>query len=188
MSEPASALSGANFNGRVRVEEAGLRGMISVRGDLASVALKKAVTGVTGVDFPSDRGANLVEERGILWMSPDELLVLVPYEETESAVATMAEPLKSEHHLVVDVSDARAGFRLTGPDFREVLARLTPTDLNPERFGLSEVRRTRLSQVAVAIWLRSDESAELVCFRSVARYVFDLLSNAARPAAADGIF
>ncbi len=187
MSEPASALSGANFTGRVRVEEVGLRGMVSVRGDLASGALRNAVTGVAGVDFPSDRGANLVEERGILWMSPDELLVLVPYDETESAVSTMAETLKSEHHLVVDVSHARATFRLTGPEFREVLARLTPADLHPETFGPGEIRRTRLSQVAVAIWLRSEETAELVCFRSVARYVFDLLSNAARPAAADGI-
>ena len=80
----------------------------------------------------------------------------------------------------MEVSDARAVFRLTGDldAAREVLAKLTPADLSPTAFGEGEVRRTKLGQVAAAFWIE-DGGITLVSFRSVAAYVFDLLSNAA---------
>ena len=59
---------------------------------------------------------------------------------------------------------------------QSVLAKLTPTDfaaLNP-----MELRRTRLAQVAAAFWLEGG-GATVVCFASVAQYMFDLLSHAA---------
>ena len=59
--------------------------------------------------------AVLKDGRGALWMSPDELLILVPYAEAGQAVTVLQEALGDAHHLAVDVSDARAHFRLTGP-------------------------------------------------------------------------
>ena len=61
---------------------------------------------------------------------------------------------------------------------REVLARLTPADRHPDSFKAGQVRRTRLSQVAGAIWMTED-GAQVLAFRSVAGYVHDLLTNAA---------
>ena len=75
MSNSVSALDGATFSGSVTVTEAGLRGMITLRGDLASAELQKAATGVTGVDFPGQREAKTDGQRGICWMSSDELLL-----------------------------------------------------------------------------------------------------------------
>ena len=64
MSEAASALQGASYKGYVIVEEAGLRGMMTLRGDLASADLKNAATGVAGVDMPGRGECNCVGDRG----------------------------------------------------------------------------------------------------------------------------
>ncbi|WP_212526095.1 sarcosine oxidase subunit gamma family protein [Actibacterium sp. MT2.3-13A] len=188
MSEPVSALDGAACEGFARVAEQGPRGMITLRGDLASVAVKNAATGVAGVDFPGQRECHVVGERGLAWMSPDELMVMLPHAEVPAAVATMTGALSGEHSLVADVSDARALFRIEGPGAREVLAKLAPVDLSPAAFAPGMIRRTRLAQVPAAFWMAGAETFELVCFRSVAQYVFDLLKGAAAPGGEVGYF
>lgn len=188
MSEPVSALPGAVYQGFAKVAEAGPRGMITLRGDLASTAVKNAATGVAGVDFPGQGQANCVGDRGICWMSPDEVLVLVPYAEAQAAVGAMLKTLAGTHHLVANVSDARAVFTLTGLDAREALAKLTPADVSPAGFAPGQFRRTRLAQVPAAFWMRDDETFEIICFRSVAAYVFDILRTAAIPGSEVGFF
>ncbi len=188
MSETVSALPGATYDGLVRIEERGPRGMITVKGDLASPALRAVVTDVAGVDFPGQREASYAGERGLLWMAPDELLVLVPHEAVREAVSTIADALTGDHHLVADVSEARACFGLSGPAARDVVAKLTPADLHPESFAPGALRRTRLAQVPAAFWMPYEDAFEVVCFRSVAVYVFDLLVAAADPAADVGHF
>jgi sarcosine oxidase subunit gamma len=178
MSEARSALPGAAFAGTVRIEEVGLRGMVTLRADLRAAKVRKAVKDAVGVDIPGTRKTALAGGRGALWMSPDELLVL--HTDAPATVAKLSKALEGVHHLAVEVSDARAVFRLTGDldAAREVLAKLTPADLSPAAFVEGEVRRTKLGQVAAAFWIE-DDGITLVSFRSVARYVFDLLSNAA---------
>ena len=63
-------------------------------------------------------------------MSTDELLVLVPYAEVEAKLAAMTNALSGTHALAVNVSDARAVFRVSGPVAREVLGKLAPVDLS----------------------------------------------------------
>ena len=180
MSEAISALPGATFEGLVRVEDAGLRGMVTLRGDLGAAKLRKAVKDIVGVPVPDTCRADVAGGKGVLWMSPDELMILVPYADAETAAAALGKALKGTHYLAVNVSDARAVFRISGEGWREVLAKLTPADLHPDAFGPGAVRRTRLAQVAAAFWMTDEASVDLVCFRSVARYVFDLLSSAGR--------
>lgn len=190
MSEPVSALNREIFSGIVTVREAGPRGMITLRGDLASTALRNAATGVAGLDFPDMNGANCVGERGLCWMSPDEMLVLLPHADVPGAVSAMETSLKGEHALVVDVSDARASFYLEGEGalLRETLAKLTPADMRATSLPTGEMRRTRLAQVPAALWFHEENLAEVICFRSVARYVFGILSHAATPGSEVGYF
>ncbi|TAG30132.1 MAG: sarcosine oxidase subunit gamma, partial [Rhodobacterales bacterium] len=83
-----------------------------------------------------------------------------------------------QHYLAVDVSDARAVFRIEGPKAADVLRKLVPADIDSLEPG--ELRRTRAAQVAVAFW-QQDAGFTLVCFRSVAGYVMGLLSHSAQP-------
>jgi sarcosine oxidase subunit gamma len=41
-----------------------------------------------------------------------------------------------------------------------------------------------LQQVAAALWFETQTEARVICFRSVARYVFDLMAVSAHPSAA----
>ena len=181
MSEPVSAVKNAVFSGIVRVEDCGPQGMITLRSDASNAKLKKAVKAVIGTDLPPVRGISANGDRAVAWMSPDEWLILLPYAEARAAEAELRKALAGTHHLAETVSDARAFFRVTGEAtrVREVLAKLVPVDLHPARFGTGEMRRTRMAQVAAAIWLESEGEARVICFRSVGAYVFDLLSAAA---------
>lgn len=188
MSNAVSALSGASSQGFAPIVEAGLRGMITLRGDFASAKLQAAVKSATGLSVPDQRHCNSADSKAVAWMSPDELLVMVPYTKVITATDELSKALASEHALAVNVSDARAVFTIEGAGAREVLAKLSPVDLSRETFTTGMFRRTRLAQAPVAFWLRDDATFELICFRSEAQYVFDALSMAAMPGSEVGIF
>ncbi|UWR70965.1 sarcosine oxidase subunit gamma [Phaeobacter inhibens] len=181
MSDPVSAMNGAKFSGLAQVEDSGLQGMITLRGDLASATLKAAVKAATGAEVPTSGQVSLAEQGGVAWMSPDELLLLVPYAEVEAKVTELSEALKGEHALAVNVSDARGVFRLSGDGAREVLAKICPVDMSAEAFKPGQFRRTRMAQVAAAFWLDNNGAFHIVCFRSVGGYVYNLLCTAAHP-------
>ncbi|TVQ57449.1 MAG: sarcosine oxidase subunit gamma [Rhodobacteraceae bacterium] len=185
--KPVSALGGAAVSAglAVGVEEVGLRGMVTLKGDLADPAFREAVEAVAGVGTPGVRKIVFEGDRALAWMAPDELLMLCPYAAAPAAVAELSARLAGVHHLALDVSDARASFRLTGAGARAVIAKGAPVDLSRGAFGPGDLRRSHLGQVAAAFWQASDdpEVFELVCFRSVAGYVFDwLVASAAADA------
>jgi sarcosine oxidase subunit gamma len=178
MSRAVSALGGVSHSGFADVAEAGLRGMITLRGDLSSAKLKKAVKAATGTAVPEPRRIALGDGKAAAWMSPDELLILVPYEVAEKTVAAVETALQGEHHLVADVSDARAVFTVSGARADQVLMKLCPVDMATLADG--EIRRTRAAQVAAAFWKSGPEEYTLVSFRSVAGYVMGILETGAR--------
>lgn len=178
MSDPVSALGGASAEGFARVAEAGLIGMITLRGTLAAPALANAVMAATGCAVPPPRGIVTQGAKSAAWMSTDELLLLVPYAEAEATTANLAAALEGEHALVANVSDARALFRVSGAKADQVLMKLCPVDFG--RLPAGEIRRTRAAQTAAAIWRSGEGELSLICFRSVAGYVMGLLEVSAR--------
>lgn len=164
----------------IGLAEAPLMGMATVRGDLASPELAEAVRAAVGVDMPAPRKfvANAeAPARRALWMSPDELMLQAAAEDNEAVLSAAKAALSGVPHLVLDVSAARSVFTLTGDGAREVLAKGAPVDLHPSAFGVGDLRRTRLGQVAVAIYQTAagPDVFELFCFRSYAPYVWDWL-------------
>ncbi len=183
MSNAVSALDGAVAPGEVTVRELGLRGMISLRGDLSSRKLQNVCKKLTGVAFPKQGGVASDGDKGLAWMSPDEVLVMVPHAEAAVAMAAIEKALKGTHFLAVNVSDARAVFSVQGAFSREVIAKLAPADLHADRFKEGMLRRTRLGQVAAAFWMVDEETFHVICFRSVAEYTFELLAASAKAGA-----
>jgi sarcosine oxidase subunit gamma len=179
MSNAVSALQGASFKGSVTVKEAGLQGMITVRGDLSSDVLAKAVKAATGVAMPAAGKINSGAKGSAAWMSPDELLLLVDYAVTSATIAKLEKALSGTHSLVVNVSDARAIFTLDGKSIRDVLAKGAPANLSANAFVVGDMRRSRLGQLPVAFWLSSEDKASVICFRSVGEHVFNWLKSAA---------
>jgi sarcosine oxidase, subunit gamma len=157
------------------VQRADPRGMITLRGDLAAVA-----GALGGLPLPGIGQITTMGDRALAWMSPDELLLMLPPADVTATLGQMSQSLQGVHHLAADVTDARALFALTGPDAREVIAKLSPADLHPSQFGPGQMRRTRLGQVAAAFWMQEDRTIMVICFRSVADYVAALLAQSAK--------
>lgn len=180
-----SALEGAaSTEGCVEVCEMGLQGMITLRADLSNKTVKAAVKALTQVVVPKPRCVAMKNGAGVAWMSPDELLIMLPYTKAPEAAAALTKALSGTHALVANVSDARAVFTLRGAEARDVLAKLAPVDLSEAHFAKGEIRRTRLAQIPAAFWMSGSKTASdeitIVVFRSVAQYAFDLLSVASR--------
>ncbi len=186
MSNAVSALQDAVFKGSVTIKDAGLQGMITLRGDLSSDALAKAVKTATGTAIPETGCINSGKKGAAAWMSPDELLLLVDYAQAETIVAKLDKALAGTHMLASNVSDARAVFTIEGKGIRDVLAKGSPADMSAGTLGINTLRRTRLGQLPVAFWLGSETTATVICFRSVGEHVFNWLSTAAQKGSLPG--
>lgn len=182
MSKAISALGGALYSeGLAKIEEAALTGMITLRGDLNDSSFQGAIAQSTGLNIPDTGMANFDGSAGLCWMSPDELLFLCEYKDVAAKQSNLQTNLKDMHSLVVDVSDTRALFNVTGQNARIVMSKLAPVDFTKGNFEPGQFRRSRLSQVAAAFWMPTADRFSVICFRSNAKYVFDLLQVAAQP-------
>ncbi|MEL6794953.1 MAG: sarcosine oxidase subunit gamma family protein [Pseudomonadota bacterium] len=186
---PVSAARGASFEGPdATIRDLGPTGMITIRGDLSAAAFKKALKSATGLAVPALRKVATGGGKSLVWMSPDELLIVCNYAESAAMVAAVSEAMGDAHHLAVDVSDARCVFAVSGEGARELIAKGAPVDMSPEAFGLGDIRRTRLGQVAAAFWMDDAGDLTLVCFRSLGQYVFDWLKASAADGARPRLF
>ena len=151
-------------------------GMIQIRADLARAG--DAIAGAAGLAVPAQGCTTSDGSRLLGWMSPDELLLVLPKAETAEALAALTEALAGEHALALDVSDMRAAFAIEGARDAQALAKLCPADI--AAMPADGIRRTRAAQVACGIWRRG-EGFVLIGFRSVGDYIGGLLRGAARP-------
>jgi sarcosine oxidase subunit gamma len=164
--------------------------MIALRADPETDGA--AIAAATGVAMPGQRRITVDGDRALAWMSPDELLVMAPKAEAAAMLAALDDALAGRHHLAVDLSDARARFRIDGPGAREVIAKGAPVDMaspafRPVEGGAGDFRRSRLGQIAAAFWMPGDDVVELVCFRSVAGYAEAWLRQASRAGSLPGV-
>ncbi|MEO0342243.1 MAG: sarcosine oxidase subunit gamma family protein [Pseudomonadota bacterium] len=176
MSDAISVLNGAQDVGLNIVTDAGLKGMIALKGDLSSDQIAKAVKLVSGLSIPLPATCKMGAKGAVAWMAPDELLLLCDYESADLNVEKLNKALSGKHFLAVNVSDARAFFKIEGNAIKDVLAKGTPTSL--AGFGPGQFRRSRIGQIAAAFWMASEEEAYVVCFRSVAEHMFNWLKAA----------
>ncbi len=167
------------FEAAIKVERFEGFGMVTIRGDFSEKAMRKSIEAQVA-PIPETRGVTVGDNGMLAWMSPDEVLAVLPAPRTQDVAATLEDQLAEHHALVVNVSDARSVFRLSGSGAREVLAKGAPVDLSRQAFGPGEIRRTRLGQVACAFWMSGEDQFDLVCFRSVSDFVFDWLKVASR--------
>ncbi|MCY4304459.1 MAG: sarcosine oxidase subunit gamma [Aestuariivita sp.] len=188
MSKADDSPVNSSNTGFVKIKKLPSQGMISLRGNLSSDIVRQSVYSAVSLELPDIRKIKVGAICAICWMAPDELLILCPYAEVASRVTRMQSDLKSVHSFVVDVSDARVMFCISGVRSREVLAKLCPVDLTQSEFGVGDFRLTRLAQVPAAFWMQNAEIFNILVSRSVARYGFNLLKSAAQKGSEVGVF
>lgn len=151
-------------------------GMIQIRADLG--AQGQAIAAAAGVALPDQARISITGSRVLGWMSPDELLLVVPIAEVGPTLAALQDAVADAHALIVDVSDMRAVFDVIGGRAAQVLAKLSPTDFG--KLPSDGLRRTRLAQAACGIWPIAN-GYRVIGFRSVKDYMRGILTAAATP-------
>ena len=190
MSDPRSALDGASAERglTIRIADSGPVGQVTLKGDLSSPALAAALDDWAGLPVPETWRASTSDRGTAVWMAPDELLLLCGYEEAGGLAARLGDALAGEHHMALDVSDARAVLTLTGEGVAEVLSKGVPADLRPSAFPVGSARRSHVGAVAVVFWRPSEDEWKIACFRSFGQYLFDWLQKSARAGSKVGAF
>lgn len=168
------------FEGFVQVAEAEHPGMITLRG--AAETLEKMAKSL-GCAVPNPLQVTSGKAGRLAWMSPDELMFFCKAGAAQETMAKVTKALGADHGMVVDVTDARAVFNVTGDLASDVIAKLCPFDRRGLMPGM--IRRTRIGQVAGAV-ICEDGGYTVIGFRSVGDYLFELLSHAAKPGSALG--
>ena len=151
-------------------------GMIAIRADLTRAG--DAIAKAAGLAVPEQTRIVTDNSRALGWMSPDELLLILPAAELAEAITALTDALAGEHALIVDVSDARAVFDVAGPHADDVISKLMPVDL--DELPPNGLRRSRAAQTAAALW-RIPGGFRLIGFRSTADYLRLILENATIP-------
>jgi sarcosine oxidase subunit gamma len=116
----------------------------------------------------------------VLWLGPDEWLVLAPAGQEKALATSLREAIGGAVGAVTDVSAQRTALELTGPQVREVLARGCSIDLYPGVSPIGTCVQTLLAQTGAVIVVRDEKASDfLVLVRaSFAQYLASWLVDA----------
>jgi sarcosine oxidase subunit gamma len=175
----AAAVTGARG---VTLTELPFLTMVNVRVDPASEAAGRMGTAL-GAPLPRRCGDTAASgPRTVLWLGPDEWLVLSRSDEA----AALREALGPDPGSVVDVSANRTTLELSGPSARQVLEKGCPLDLHPRAFGPGRAVSTTVGPVAVLLWQVDDAPTYRLLPRSsfagyLGRWIVDAMSEFSGP-------
>ena len=154
------------------------RGKLILRG---GDAVRAPAAEALGADLPGTMRSVAAGETTVLWLGPDEWLVLTAADGADATAAALRRALIGIHHAVVEVSDRMTGIGLAGARARDVLNAGCPLDLHPSVFAPGAATRTVLAKAPVVLRRPGEpESFELWVNGSFAPYAWLFLENAAR--------
>ncbi|HJV97926.1 MAG TPA: sarcosine oxidase subunit gamma family protein [Arthrobacter sp.] len=184
---PAALLRAAfetgSVRGTVELSEVTFLTMVGLRVDRKSGAGQR-IASVTG-GLPAACGAvSGSGETSVLWLGPEEFLVVAPMEAHESLggdlIQALREALGDDEGQVVDLSANRTTFELTGPRSRAVLEKGCSLDLHPREFKAGTALSTEIGNIPVVLWKTGDESYRIFPRASFAEFLGRWLLDAMR--------
>lgn len=166
--------------GGVQVAEWPQTGILILRGKPEDSAFLHNMQTALGVALPlAPRGTAQHGNVRLLWLSPDEWLLLCPYADKAALYQTLVDALRGIFAQVVDNSGGYTALVLRGDKRVQALRHLTPFDI--ERLQVGEVAGTVMSKSHVILTRPDEHCHEIIVRRSFADYVWKLLLRASRP-------
>ncbi len=165
---------------RVRLAELGHLGYLVLRGKSHDAAFMEGVASVLGQAPPTQPRAVVPCASGVLlWISPDEWLLLCPRSRRDALLERLAVALAAVSAQVVDNSGGFTLLRLSGVDQLRLLRHLSPYDF--DQLALGSCASTVISKATLGI-VRTDADGVFLLFRrSFADYIWRLIERSARP-------
>jgi sarcosine oxidase subunit gamma len=114
--------------------------------------------------------------RSVLWLGPDEWLVVGPDGDAPALLALLGD----EPDSVVDVSANRTTVQVSGPSARDLLEKGCTLDLHPRAFGVGRCAQSTVAKAQVVLWQTADTPVYRLLVRgSFSGYLADWLIDAA---------
>jgi sarcosine oxidase subunit gamma len=126
--------------------------------DLAQIAVR-ADPGRLPFEPPAANTATVWEGRDVLWLGPDEWLVVAEPNAAGRIAGELDTALTSHYHSVIDVSANRIVFELT--DGLELLATGCGLDLDPSRWRPGMCAQTLFGQAQVILHQRDERTTRV---------------------------
>lgn len=169
----------SGLNG-VSLREERFLSQVNLRVNAAS-AVGGRVARVLGIDLPVESNTTSTDgARHVLWLGPDEWLVVAPDGDAAAIEMTVHEALSPDWGSVVDVSANRTVIEVSGSRARELLSKGCSLDLHPRTFRPGMCAQTLLAKTAVILWQSDDVPTFNILVRaSFATYLADWLTDAA---------
>ncbi|RAG85789.1 sarcosine oxidase subunit gamma [Streptacidiphilus pinicola] len=163
----------------VRLREIPYLAQLNLRLDPIGPAARR-VAEALGTPLP-DRTASVTVTGAlrVLWLGPDEWLVVGPDGTAPGVEQTLRQVLGDEPGSLVDLSANRTTLELSGPSARAVLEHGCSLDLHPRAFGPGHCAQTTVSKVQVILdQTDAEPTYRLLVRASFARYLADWLLDA----------
>jgi sarcosine oxidase subunit gamma len=123
-------------------------------------------------------------DTAVLWLGPEEFLLVAPAEAHESLGGTLPgaliEALGDGEGQVVDLSANRTTFELSGPRARAVLEKGCALDLHPRVLKAGTAFSTEIGGIPAILWKSAEESYRIFPRASFAEFLGRWLLDAMR--------
>ena len=163
----------------IRLEEVAFLTQLNLRLDVDGPALA-AVEGVLRQELPVRPGTvTRAGDRTLLWLGPDEWLLVAPPGEQAQLQSALRAALASAGGVVVDLSAHRTTIDVRGRLARDLLAKGCSLDLHPSVFTADRCAQALLARAPVILLSHKDGTdLRLLVRSSFAGYVADWLLDA----------
>ncbi|MFF8844282.1 sarcosine oxidase subunit gamma [Streptomyces sp. NPDC015127] len=119
----------------------------------------QAVEASLGITLPGPLRAEMSGDVKVLWMGPDEWLLVAPEGQQDDLVAQLRSAIGDEFATVTDVSAQRTTLALSGHLVRTVLAQGCAIDLDPRVTPVGSCLTTVLAQAPITLVVRGEAAS-----------------------------
>lgn len=149
-----------------------------LRGSTGVIAAASSALGL-----PSSESSCRAAAQGdwaVLWLGPDERLLIGPSERGDETLALLGSALTGRSHSLVEVSHRQVALEISGPHAAAALNAGCPLDLDIRAFPVGMCTRTVLAKSEIVLWRTAEQTFRVEVSRSFASYVSKLLATVAR--------
>ena len=166
----------------VFISEKRFKDHINLRLDISDDGNVDALGNILGMEIPIERNTvNINGEVSVLWLGPDEWLILTTECYPNSMLDRLSKGLIGKVASIVDMSGGQTVINLDGPNSMNLLAKGCTLDLHPRVFGDGKCAQTIIAKTGVIIRkIDNSPSYDLIVRRSYADYLVLWIKDAAR--------
>ena len=151
--------------------------LITIKTDLKNIIFTNFYNSLFKLPIPKPLKFVSSKKYMVCWMSYDEILIICDLNLKKEVFRKFETYKEKRNVLIVDVTDSRSIFALTGDNWRNVISKGCPRDISAEKFKNDSFFRSRLSNVSVALWMNAPNSICIMCPKSLTDFTYKWIEH-----------